>query len=267
MAFSPSRLGCSGLRRIEALDPVEDHQEIYRISFVEEFPWDYRWALRLALFRTFCVPVISTLLDVSGEFRHRPAQRYDATARLMHTLARCGYDSARGTDALRAINRAHGRYRIGNDEMLYVLSTFVFEPIDWLDEFGRRQLSEHERTATLHFYRAVGARMAIRDIPGTLGEFRAFKQDYERSEYRFAEANHRVGTHLLDLLTRRRPAPMRRLLDAGFRALLDDEMRAALGYEPPLPGVQWAITRALRSRRAVLHLCPAPSAGGTRRSL
>jgi hypothetical protein len=30
------------LRRIEALDPERDHEEIYRISAGHEFPWDYQ---------------------------------------------------------------------------------------------------------------------------------------------------------------------------------------------------------------------------------
>jgi len=32
-------------RRIEELDPVRDHEEIYRISAGHEFPWDYTRAL------------------------------------------------------------------------------------------------------------------------------------------------------------------------------------------------------------------------------
>jgi hypothetical protein len=108
--------------RILALDPVGDHAEIYRISAGHEFPWDYQRALELALLRTYCVPSISALLEATGEFRDRPQRRYDDTALLMAELAAHGYDSARGREALRVINRAHGRYAISNDDMLYVLS-------------------------------------------------------------------------------------------------------------------------------------------------
>jgi hypothetical protein len=57
------------LRTIERLDPVADHEEIYRISAGHEFPWDYQRSLELALFRTYCVPSISRLLAATGEFR------------------------------------------------------------------------------------------------------------------------------------------------------------------------------------------------------
>jgi hypothetical protein len=42
-------------------------------------------------------------------------------------------------ESLRVINRMHGRYVIANDDMRYVLSTFICDPIDWIDRFGWRQ--------------------------------------------------------------------------------------------------------------------------------
>src|ERR1043166_7598532 len=116
-------------RRIESLDPLADHQEIYRISVGYEFPWDYTRALELALFRTYCVPGISRLLAATREFELRPQRRYDDTALLMAEWPAQGSDSPRGKEALRVVNRMHGRYAIDNDDMVYVLSTFVYEPI------------------------------------------------------------------------------------------------------------------------------------------
>jgi hypothetical protein len=83
-------------REIEALDPVRDHQRIYRISMGLEFPWDYKRSLEFALFRTYCVPSISALLAATGEFEHRPQKRYDDTALLIAEMAEHGYDSPRG---------------------------------------------------------------------------------------------------------------------------------------------------------------------------
>src|SRR5690242_1703453 len=133
------------LERIAALDPERDHLEIYQISAGLEFPWDYTRALEFALFRTYCVPSISALLAATGEFRDRPQQRYDDTALLTAELAAHGYDSPRGKEALRVINRAHGQYAISNDDMLYVLTTFIYDPIGWIERYGWRRLTDHER--------------------------------------------------------------------------------------------------------------------------
>ena len=58
------------LRTIERLDPERDHQRIVHLSFGYEFPWDSIRALEIALYRTYCVPSISALLDRTGEFHH-----------------------------------------------------------------------------------------------------------------------------------------------------------------------------------------------------
>jgi hypothetical protein len=245
------------LRRITGLDPERDHHEIYRISTGYEFPWDYQRSLELALFRTYCVPSISALLAATGEFRDRPQKRYDDTALLMAELAEHGYDSPRGREALRVVNRLHGRYAISNDDMRYVLSTFVYEPIDWIDRFGWRRLSEHERLAAFHFYRAVGTRMGIRDIPAGYAEFRRFKLDYEHGTFRGCESNSRVGTYTLELFCGWFPAPLRPAVRVAVRGLLDPAMLAAFGFPPAPRWVSRAERHALRARAAVVrHLPP-----------
>ena len=77
-----------------------------------------------------------------------------------------GYDSERGRAAIARMNEIHGRFQIRNEDFLYVLSTFVFEPIRWNERFGWRRMTEKERVALFHFWREVGGRMNIQDIPG-----------------------------------------------------------------------------------------------------
>ncbi|MFD6611385.1 oxygenase MpaB family protein [Micromonospora chalcea] len=244
------------LRRIEQLDPVRDHHEIYRLSAGYEFPFDYQRALELALLRTYCVPSISALLDATGEFRVRAQQRYDDTALLMAEMVEHGYDSPRGREALRVINRAHGRYAISDDDMRYVLSTFVYEPIDWLDRYGWRPLHEHERLAAFHYYRAVGARMGIRDVPVGFDAFRDFKREYERANFRYAPSNERVGASTLDLFASWYPAPLRRAARLGVLALLPADLRAAFGFPAAPRWLSGALTAGLRARAAVVRLLP-----------
>src|SRR4051794_33334091 len=76
-----------------------------------------------------------------------------------------GYDSDRGRRALERMNHIHERFRIANSDFLYVLTTFIFEPIRWNERFGWRPMAANERLALFHFWREVGLRMKIRDIP------------------------------------------------------------------------------------------------------
>lgn len=249
-------MGGYWLRRIERLDPVADHHEIYRISIGFEFPWDYTRALEFALFRTYCVPSISGLLEATGEFEKRPQKRYDDTSLLLAEIAEHGYDAPRGRAALSVINRQHGRYAISNDDLLYVLSTFVYDPIDWIDEFGWRPLHEHERQAAFHYFREVGKRMAIRGIPEDFDEFRAFKSKYEQENFRFSVSNQRIGTYTLNLFCSWYPRPLRTAVGVAVRGLLDQLMLNAFGFQPAPAWVTRLARAGLRGRSAVVRLLP-----------
>jgi hypothetical protein len=187
------------LHAIERLDPEKDHQRIIFLSTCYDFPFDTTRALEFALFRTFCVPSISTLLHRTGEFSRRSQKRYDDTDIIVSELLERGYDSERGKRALRRLNQLHGRFAIANDDFLYVLSTFVFEPIRWNEKFGWRLLCEQEQLGYFYFWREVGRRMNIRGIPAHYDVFERFNIDYEREHYRFTETNQRVGAATREL--------------------------------------------------------------------
>ena len=242
--------------RTEQLDPVRDHQEIHRITAGFEFPWDYQRSLEFALFRTYCVPTISQLLQKTGEFEKRPQKRYDDTALLMAELVEHGYDSDRGRESLRTVNRMHHRYDIDNDDMLYVLSTFVYDPIQWIDRFGWRRLTPNERLATFLFYREVGIRMGIKNIPEDFSEFHRFKMNYERENFRYTEDNHRVGRYTLDLFCSWFPAPLRPLVAKGVYAMLDPMMLSAFGFQASPRWMTVAGERALVARSALVRWLP-----------
>ena len=157
-------------RRIELLDPATDYHEIYRIMAAHEFPWDMNQALSFALFRTYAVPSIGGLLARTGEFLERPQQRYDDTTLLLDAVVEHGFGSVAARDAFRRINQMHGAYRITNDDMRYVLATFVVVPLRWMDAYGWRRFTDTEKVASANYYRRLGAHMNIksrsRDLPG-----------------------------------------------------------------------------------------------------
>lgn len=244
------------LRVIEGLDPVIHHQDIVRISAGYEFPWDYQRALEFALFRTYCVPSISELLARTGEFEKRPQKRYDDTALLMAELVEHGYDSDRGRESLRNVNRMHGKYSIDNDDMLYVLSTFVYDPLDWIDRYGWRRLHPNERLASFYFYRQVGIRMGIKDIPASFQEFHRFKLEYERKMFRYSDDNKAIGTYTVELFKSWYPKPLRPGVEKVVFSLIDDQMASAFGFPRSSARLTAVAEGALRARSAFVRLLP-----------
>ena len=244
------------LREIRGLDPVADHRRIVYLDVCFEFPWDTTRALELALFRTFAVPSIAALLDSTGEFGRAAQKRYDDTDLILSTIVEAGYDSEQGRRAIRQMNRIHGRFAITNEDFLYVLSSFVFEPIRWNARFGWRPLIETEKLATFEFWREVGRRMAIEEIPEHYGEFERFNEEYERREFRPTEASRRVGSATRDMFLAWFPGLPRRLGAPAIHALLDEPLLEAFGFPRPPRTVRAAVEAALRARARAVALLP-----------
>jgi hypothetical protein len=244
------------LRQIEALDPVRDHQRIIHLSFGYDFSWDSIRALELALYRTYCVPSISVLLDRTGEFHHDTQRRYDDTSLIMAEICKWGYEHERGREAIARMNWAHGHYKISNDDFLYVLSTFVFEPVRWIDAFGWRQTCLTERLGYYYFWHAVGTRMGIVDIPPSYEQFETWSRDYERARFRFADSNRRVGISTRDLFASWAPPVFAAAVHHTIYALLDDEVLTAFGFPKPRPSTRALVRGALRLRARVIRWLP-----------
>ena len=246
----------SYLREIRVLDPVADHSRIVYLDTCFEFPWDTTRSLELALLRTFAVPSVAELLDRTGEFGRAAQKRYDDTDLILSTIVEAGYDSDAGKRAIRQMNRIHGRFEIANDDFLYVLSSFVFEPIRWNARFGWRPLIETEKLATFEFWREVGRRMAIRDIPDGYAELERFNEEYERERFRRTAATERVGRATRDMFLAWFPGLTRRFGSQAIYALMDDRLLDAFGFPHPPRGLRTAVESALRTRGRVVALLP-----------
>ena len=247
---APSAPVAEGASAADSLDPEIDFEAIARRLALLDFSWDIEKALEFALFRTYAVPSISGLLAKTGEFELRPRKRYDDTALILGEAAEHGLDSPRGRQAIGRMNEMHGRYRISNDDMLYVLSTFVCEPIRWLARFGRRPMTPAEAQAWFLYYRALGQRMKIREIPADLDAMMRFNRDYEAARFRFADSNRRIGLATADLLLGfylpRRLVPLGR---PAIAAVMDPPLREAMGFPAP-PGWVARLTLGGLSLRA-----------------
>ncbi len=243
--------------QISALDPVQDCRQIVLLLTCYEFPWDIERALEFALFRTFAVPSISALLDKTGEFTRRPRKRYDDTELILAEILENGFDSPRGQAALARLSQMHGRFPITNDDFLYVLSTFVLEPIRWIGRFGWRALTQPEQLAMFHYYRELGSRMRIRDIPDGLAELERYNQDYEAQHFRYTPANQRIGAVTRDLLLGfylpRLLVPLGRPV---AHALMDEPLLRAMGFPRASAALRTLARGALKLRARVLRRCP-----------
>ncbi len=230
---------------------------VWRLTFIE-FPWDINKALEFALLRTYAVPSISGLLARTGEFEHRTEKRYDDTALLIREVLRNGLDSDRARRSFARINAMHGRFRISAEDYLYVLSTFVFSPIDWLERFGRRPMTEAERQDWFLYWNEFGRRMGLTGLFETLDQFRVFARDFERARFVAAPSNRLIAERTIDLVLAMYHVP-RVLQPSGRQAALaicDAPLVAALGFPEPPRALRAVVRAALGLRKRALGFLP-----------
>ncbi|WP_426756765.1 oxygenase MpaB family protein [Myxococcus sp. Y35] len=244
----------------DRLDAQTQCEEIVRLLSTREFPWDIEQALSFALFRTYAVPSIGVLLHETGEFNQRTQKRYDDTVLILDTILEHGMSSPAGRSAFRRMNQMHGAYDISNDDMRYVLSTFVVMPVRWLAEFGWRALTPHEVTAWVNYYRAVGRHMGIRDIPETYDAFSTLLDDYEAAHFAYDARGKAVADATLELLTTFPPTNLapKRLVHLFARALMEDALLDAFQYPHPSRLSRTVFRLALKARGKFVRYALSP---------
>ena len=243
-------------RKIAELDPETQYEEIARLAYYYEFPWDYQQALSFALFRTYAVPSIGRLLFDTGEFTERTQKRHDDTALVLESMLVDGIESRGGRAAVRRMNQMHGSYDISNEDLRYVLATFVVVPHRWLRDYGWRRTSAAEVEAAVRYYQRLGALMGIKDVPADLAGFEDLMDSYEAQHFEPDPKTQAVAEATLELLVSFYPRILAKPVHAFSRALMDDALLAAFGFAKPSPLVVSLARGGLRLRGRIVRFMP-----------
>jgi hypothetical protein len=253
---------------IKGLDPEKDWHRIAFLLTFHCFPWDMEKSLEFALFRTFAVPRISKLLLGTGEFIKRARKRYDDTELILYEILENGMDSERGKKAISLMNAMHGRFSIPNEDYLYVLSTFIFEPIRWMEKYGWRPFTEQEKNAIFINYLELAKRMDIIQVPESLGEFEKWNKEYEKIYFRFDIANRQIAEKTIAVvLGNYLPTWLFWLGKPFVISLMDDPLRESMGYKKPLWIIQKTTCVGMMAKSSIQRILPEPKFPklGTRR--
>lgn len=244
------------LQQVLQLDPQADCQEITYLVGAYEYPWLIKKSLEFALFRTYGVPSVARVLDSTSQFYRHGQRRYDDTTLILSEIVENGYDSERGLRAIKVMNHMHNKYNIPNEDMLYVLSTFIYEPIRWSMRFGWRKPTHHENLASYYFWCEVGKRMGIKDLPETYEQFEQFNRNYEQKYYRFDPANRRVADGTIEIMMSWYPSFLHPLVREAIYALIDEPLRQAFGYRKANPITRWVVPMGLQVLAQIVKRMP-----------
>ncbi|KAH9475208.1 Mycophenolic acid biosynthesis cluster protein B [Psilocybe cubensis] len=200
----------------------EEAQEITSVGAAYDMPLLLNYALAFALFKTYAIPSISTLLNKTKQLSSTEniSKRYADTELLIATYFFCpisGYvnpsmygddpksssmDDPRAMIALARTNYLHSKYQISNNDFLYTLCLFALEPNTWAGRWGWRALSPLERHAYYVFWAEIGRRMDIKDIPDSFESLSAWSKASRALGYLFlaTQSNHDLAGFTLEEL-------------------------------------------------------------------
>jgi hypothetical protein len=213
------------LRRIETLDPERDYAEIFRLMAFHEFPWDGRVACKLMIWHLYAVPSSGKIMGSTYALVDRPVDRAETTSLAMGDLIEFGFDSPRGRELLRSINRAHREWNISPDDLRFALAALGVLLIRWIDRYGWRAPTENERTATAIYYAELGRRLGAPGLPRRYDDLAAYLAACERDRIAYSEAGRLASERSLELGRSLVPRPFAPLLRPFVMAMLDPRVR------------------------------------------
>ncbi|TLD19958.1 hypothetical protein PspLS_09381 [Pyricularia sp. CBS 133598] len=238
-----------------------------------EFPTMILLGLQMALLRTYGIPSISRLLAATRQLGQgdNVGRRYADTSLIMNEIYENGPDTPRSAEAYARLNYLHGVYikagKISNDDMLYVLSLFMYDPVDAIKLYEWRSLTELERCAFGVFHHGMGTAMEIdfSPLPSAATGFRdglhfydelyAWSKAYERAQMLPAQSNYDVAVHTVNLIKGDFPSFLHPHVEHMVYSVFNDQFLAACKFPTP-SRAYYLLTRGLFAlkRYACRHL-------------
>ncbi|ORX49410.1 hypothetical protein DM01DRAFT_1368001 [Hesseltinella vesiculosa] len=234
------------------LHDLDAAHAIYSDIFRREFPNVARTSLEFALFKTFVVPSVSKLLVSTKEFEKNCTRRAEDTELILSELIDMypriqnhlmegnavtekdvQKQYQRSAQSIQRLNEIHGKYPIRNGDYLYTLSLFLAEPIRWINNYEWRSLDIREINAIFHVWSVIGRNMNIKDVPHTKEGLLKFKEEYEKTEIKYAPSNWKCALPTINHLLTRLPKFLWPIVHKFVGCLLEPQAVDAFGIPHP----------------------------------
>ena len=245
---------------------LSDAHQILMDMSQREFPYLYSRSLFFALFKTYAIPSISSLLLATGQLsspQTASKRATDTEVLVLEMIANPPWER-RSLEALARMNWLHGRWqragKIKDGDMLYTLSMFALEPDRWIERWEWRGVGEVERCAEGVVWREIGGLMGIgyKDLERFVGgggkgegsmkgkgkqgegeeeeesglewmeKMEKWSEWYESREMKYEESNEKVARHTVDLLLLSQPSWLRGIGKGFIGVLMERRLRKAM---------------------------------------
>ncbi|KAI0146294.1 hypothetical protein GGR57DRAFT_479442 [Xylariaceae sp. FL1272] len=238
------------------------------------FPSVFSASLFFALFKTYSIPSISSVLVSTRQFGkpgdiEAASKRAADTSVLLTNMIMRPPGSLQARLAVARTNYLHNVHRragrISNDDMLYTLSLFTLEPMRWTAKYEWRALSDMERCAMATCFKAWGEDLQIsyEALPSCtkgwidglhwLEELDTWSRLYQSDHVEFSEVNVEVANATKALVLCQVPRSLHRLVWGIVAILLGPQVQKAMRIPEPLRGLQSGFDFVITIRKYILR--------------
>lgn len=138
----------------------------------------------------------------------------------------------------------------GSTVILYNVALHILEPVSFINTYEWRQLTPLEIHARYVYWREVGARMGVKDIPHTLEELKQWSSDYAERAVAYAPENTAMAEDGLKVIGKSLPDFAKPLCKLVATVFIDERLREAFGWKRASPAfLYWLMPALLRFRR------------------
>jgi hypothetical protein len=223
--------------KIESLNPEQEYAQAVDIlmNWRDNNPFLQHLIYTMAFIRQVSDPEIAEIVYRNGEGRiiKSAYERANETLHFFGNWYRNGPNSEKGIESINKMNAIHKNFNISNPQYIYTLATILVYPNQIRDLVGLKQRSDNEKKILTNFWKAVGQRMHLVDLPKSYQEFTTYYTEYEKQNFRFSEAGLACCQALIDEFATRwftkNPAKGVRFLLAHF----DDNLKSIFPLDYP----------------------------------
>lgn len=259
---------------------TNDAQVILKDLTTLEFPKLFGFSIIFALFKTYGIPSVSSLLVATGQLAdvETASKRVADTGVILLEFALNKPESERTIQAISRMNYLHARYqksgKISNDDLLYTLSLFALEPSRWVARYEWRALTDLELCACGTYWKSMGDAMEIsyhrlpsakqgwRDGLLFLEELNGWSLQYEEKHMIPAVTNQRLADSHFDILCINVPTRLLGPCKKIMSVILGERLRKAMMYPEAQCFYRLSVNVVLQTRRMFLRylMLPRPDA-------
>lgn len=249
--------------------------EVAKLHMLDEQQFLTGISTQWALIKTYSIAKGTRLLVKTRQIGSLKCvgRRAEDTGVFLGEIIAGDMDDPRWMAALSKVNWLHSRYKnqISSGEMLSTLAFFILEPIKFINAYGWRPLTKMEEVSRFLFWKEIGLRMGINNIPETIDELRVWHEEYEKKEQKFSPDNVICTKNTMDLFLRDVPKSLHWFVNGFAQSLMvsvascsrerkltrcqEPRCRRALGWPDPPAWLESFVHKGLAFRgKLIRHL-------------